>query len=62
MGLALLLRKDLGDRAKQMLRMGREESLAGCKVELANGKALQLGRLRGFCRPVVFAGSAEQVW
>ena len=59
--LALFLKKDWEDRGKQMVRMGREESLAACKVELATGKSLQLGRLRGFCRPVIFAGTSEQV-
>lgn len=55
------LRRDLDGRRKQMLRMGREERLASCQLELANGKTIPLGRLRSFCRPVIFCGTPDQV-
>lgn len=44
-----------------MNRVGREERLAACRLELATGRTLKLGRLRSFCRPVIFCGSKEQV-
>ena len=60
-GIAFLLRGDLKARDKQIARISREESLAGLRIELSSGKTLPLGRLRSFCRPVMFYGTAEQV-
>lgn len=59
--IAFLLRGDLKARDKQIARIGREESLASLRLQLANGKTLPLGRLRSFCRPVMFYGTSEQV-
>ena len=59
--LGFFLRRDIMARNKALRRMGREERLASCKLELATGKTLQLGRLRKFCRPVIFCGTGEQV-
>ena len=59
--IAFFLKRDIEARNKQIRRMGREESLAMCRVELASGKSVKLGRLRSFCRPVVFCGTVEQV-
>lgn len=59
--IAILFRNDWQERQKQLLRMGREERLAACKLELLSGKSLQLGRLRSFARPVIFCGTPEQV-
>lgn len=59
--IALLLKRDFDARSKQMARMGREERLARCRLELSTGKSLKLGRLRSFCRPVIFCGTGEQV-
>lgn len=59
--IAYFLRGDLAARDKQIARISREESLAGLRLQLASGKTLPLGRLRSFCRPVMFYGSAEQV-
>eukprot|EP00892_Ulva_mutabilis_P005086 jgi/Ulvmu1/294/UM001_0298.1 len=59
--IAYFLRGDLQARDKQIARIGREESLASLRLELASGKTLPLGRLRSFCRPVMFYGTAEQV-
>jgi hypothetical protein len=56
-----LWRRDVNARDKQIARISREESLADCRVELSNGKTLPLGRLRSFCRPVLFYGTPEQV-
>lgn len=56
-----LWQRDVKARDKQIARIGREESLADCRVELSNGKTLPLGRLRSFCRPVLFYGTPEQV-
>lgn len=44
-----------------MARLGREESLSACRVQLSNGKKLSLARLRGNARVVVCAGTHEQV-
>ena len=56
-----LLKRDYDARQKQMRRMGREEALARCSLQLAGGKTLKLGRLRSFARPVIFCGTGEQV-
>ena len=48
-------------RDKQMARLGREEALAACQVQLANGKRKSLASLRGFARVVVCAGTNAQV-
>lgn len=56
-----LWRRDVSAQEKQIARIGREESLADCRVELSTGKTLPLGRLRSFCRPVLFYGTPEQV-
>lgn len=48
-------------RDKQMARLGREEALAACQVQLANGKRKSLATLRGFARVVVCAGTNAQV-
>lgn len=55
-----LLKRDWDARQAQMRRMGREERLASCSLQLANGKTLRLGRLRSFARPVIFCGTGEQ--
>ncbi len=52
---------DLKARDKQMARLGREESLSECQVQLANGKKLRLAQLRGSVRVVVCAGTHAQV-
>ena len=56
-----LLRGDLQAREKQMARLLREDQLGMCQVELSNSKVLRLGQLRGSVRPVIIAGSSEQV-
>lgn len=48
-------------RDKQMARLGREEALASCAVQLANGRRMSLGSLRGYARVVVCAGTNAQV-
>ncbi|KAF5838442.1 hypothetical protein DUNSADRAFT_2836 [Dunaliella salina] len=58
---AFLLSRDLKARDKQMARLGREEALASCQVQLANGKRKSLAALRGFARIVVCAGTNAQV-
>ena len=46
---------------KQLARLAREEALAGLSVELASGKLVPLGALRGFARVVICAGSPQQL-
>jgi len=48
-------------RQVQYTRIRREESLAGLRVELTNGKLVPLGRLRSFGRPVLVIGTPEHV-
>jgi hypothetical protein len=55
------LKRDLDAREKQMARLLREDALGGCRLELANGKLLRLGQLRGAARPVIIAGTPAQV-
>jgi len=40
---ALLLKRDLDARDKQMARLGREEALAKLALSLANGKRTRMG-------------------
>lgn len=56
-----LLKGDLDAREKQMARLMREDQLGTCQIELANGKILRLGQLRGSVRPVIVVGTEEQV-
>lgn len=58
---AWLFSQDWKARDRQMARLGREEGLSLCFVQLANGKKLQLGALRGSARVVVCAGTPSQV-
>ncbi|WP_289460529.1 hypothetical protein, partial [Klebsiella pneumoniae] len=44
-----------------MARLMREDALGACQLELANGKLLRLAQLRGAARPVIIAGTPEQV-
>ena len=60
-GCGFLLRRDLQARNKQIARLMREDQLGSCQLELANGRLLRLGQLRGAARPVVVAGTPEQV-
>ena len=55
------LKRDLDAREKQLARLLREDALGACRLELANGKLLRLGQLRGAARPVIIAGSPAQV-
>jgi Low psii accumulation1 / Rep27 len=55
------LKRDLDAREKQMARLLREDALGACRLELANGKLLRLGQLRGAARPVIVAGTPAQV-
>jgi hypothetical protein len=55
------LKRDLDAREKQMARLLREDALGACRLELANGKLLRLGQLRGAARPVIIAGTPAQV-
>ena len=48
-------------RDKQMARLTREERLGNLKVQLANGKVLPMGALRGHSRVVIAAGTRAQV-
>ena len=48
-------------RDKQMARLTREERLGNLKVQLANGKVLPMGALRGHSRVVIAAGTRKQV-
>ncbi len=44
-----------------MARLVREEKLGGLPLQLASGKRLTMGALRGSSRVVIFAGTHEQV-
>lgn len=44
---ALLLKRDLDARDKQMARLGREEALAKLTLSLANGKRTRVGWVWG---------------
>jgi hypothetical protein len=57
----LLFRRDYQARARQVSRLMREDQLGGCQVELASGRVVRLAQTRGFARPVVVAGSPQQV-
>lgn len=57
-----LVRNDWKQREKQMARLLREDQLGACQLELANKKVLRLAQLRGAARPVVIAGTPNQVW
>lgn len=57
----LLFRADWQARDKQMARIAREEALGALPLALANGKNLPLAALRGSARPVLVAGTCEQV-
>eukprot|EP01024_Parvocaulis_polyphysoides_P035499 TRINITY_DN3144_c0_g1_i3.p3 TRINITY_DN3144_c0_g1~~TRINITY_DN3144_c0_g1_i3.p3 ORF type:complete len:314 (-),score=39.68 TRINITY_DN3144_c0_g1_i3:1519-2424(-) len=57
----ILFRGDWQARQKQIARIMREDTLARQKVELSNGKVIQLGLLRSLSRPVIIAGTPEQV-
>ncbi len=48
-------------RDKQMLRLVREEKLGNLTLQLANGKKLSMGALRGSSRVVIVAGTKQQV-
>ncbi len=54
-------RREEAARQRQMARISREERLAELRVELSSGKTTKLGRLRGFARVVLVAGSAAYV-
>lgn len=58
---AFFLSRDLKARETQMARLMREDALGACQLELANGKLLRLAQLRGAARPVIIAGTPEQV-
>lgn len=53
--------RDIQAREKQMARLMREDALGACQLELSSGKLLRLGQLRGAARPVIVAGTTEQV-
>jgi len=55
------LKSDLDAREKQIARLMREDQLGACQLELASGKLLRLAQLRGAARPVIIAGTPEQV-
>lgn len=57
----LLFRADWAARDKQLARLAREEALGALPVALANGKNLPLAALRGTARPVLVAGTRQQV-
>jgi hypothetical protein len=57
----LLFRADWQARDKQMARIAREEALGDLPLALANGKNLPLAALRGSARPVLVAGTKQQV-
>eukprot|EP00959_Pyramimonas_sp_CCMP1952_P250917 5244478-Pyramimonas_sp.AAC.1 len=44
-----------------MQRISREERLGRLQVELSNGRMVRLEQLRQFARPVIVAGTAEEV-
>lgn len=46
---------------KSMLSFAREEQLAGLRIELSSGKLSSMESLRGAARPVIVAGSTEEV-
>lgn len=60
-GCLLVMKRDNDAKEKAMQRISREENLAKLKVELPNGRIVNLGQLRSFARPVIVAGSCEQV-
>lgn len=55
------LKRDIEARDKQMARLMREDQLGACQLELANKRVLRLAQLRGAARPVIVAGTLEQV-
>eukprot|EP00238_Polyblepharides_amylifera_P007619 CAMPEP_0196593236 /NCGR_PEP_ID=MMETSP1081-20130531/75112_1 /TAXON_ID=36882 /ORGANISM="Pyramimonas amylifera, Strain CCMP720" /LENGTH=249 /DNA_ID=CAMNT_0041917167 /DNA_START=418 /DNA_END=1167 /DNA_ORIENTATION=+ len=57
----LVIKRDRDSAEKQMARISREETLSMLQVELASGRIVQLEKLRNFARPVIVAGSAEDV-
>jgi len=56
-----LFRGDWQARQKQIARLTREERLASLQIELSNKKTLRLAQLRKFARPILVAGTKEQV-
>lgn len=58
---AFLFSRDWAARQKQLARLGREGALGAQKLTLASGKSVRLRDLRGFARPVLVCGSADQV-
>mmetsp|Transcript_4400 Transcript_4400/g.7255 ORF Transcript_4400/g.7255 Transcript_4400/m.7255 type:complete len:308 (+) Transcript_4400:2-925(+) len=56
-----LLKRDFQARDKQLARLSREEVLSKCKIQLANGKVLQLASVQGSARVVLIAGTPSQV-
>lgn len=58
---AFLFSRDWAARQKQLARLGREGALGAQKLTLATGKAVRLRDLRGFARPVLVCGTADQV-
>ncbi|KAG1667529.1 hypothetical protein FOA52_013719 [Chlamydomonas sp. UWO 241] len=59
--LGFFLRRDLQARDKQMARLVREEQLGRLGLQLASGKRLPMGALRGSKRVVIAAGTRAQV-
>jgi len=58
---ALVLKRDNEAKNKQLQRISREETLGRLQVELSNGRLVRLEQLRQFARPVIVAGTAEEV-
>eukprot|EP00798_Chlamydomonas_sp_ICE-L_P019857 gene19857-26551_t len=56
-----LLKGEFDGQAKQFARLTREEKLASLSIQLANGRTLRMGKLRGTSRCVIVAGTPEQV-
>lgn len=57
----LLFRSDWQARQKQIARLTREERLGSLQIELSNKKTLRLSQLRKFARPILVAGTKQQV-
>lgn len=58
---SFLFLRDKEARDKQIARISREERLGDLQLELGNKRTLRMQQLRSFVRPVIVAGSAEQV-
>jgi hypothetical protein len=56
-----LTKNDWDKRELQIARLMREDVLGACQLELASGKLLRLAQLRGAARPIMVAGSPQQV-